>query len=276
MSAQRGGPGNPFTVDDHRDKFRANVVPSLGVERTEQCCRHRGRLDGAIRWRSRPPHRARLSDTPAMDQQHAALDGQHAGDAAPLHGIRVVGLEHAVAAPLRTRHLGDLGAEVIKVERPETGDFARGYYFVVDGQSTYHAWLSRGKRSVVLDLKSAAGHASLEALLATADVFVHNLGPGAVERMGFGWEALHARWPRLVSCAISGYGTEGPLRERKSFDLLLQGEAAIFAVTGSPAAPAKVGLPVGDISAAMYALSAILAALNRRQATGRAAASTWP
>jgi crotonobetainyl-CoA:carnitine CoA-transferase CaiB-like acyl-CoA transferase len=205
-----------------------------------------------------------------MEQHRVAVDGRHAQGTgpAPLQGIRVVGLEHAVAAPLCTRHLADLGADVVKIERPEVGDFARSYDSMVGGESTYHAWLNRGKRSVVLDVKSAAGHAALEALLAGADVFVHNLGPGSVERMGFGWDALHERWPRLISCAITGYGTEGPLRDRKSFDLLLQGEAAIFSVTGTADAPAKVGLPLGDISAAMYALSAVLAAIIRRQATG--------
>jgi crotonobetainyl-CoA:carnitine CoA-transferase CaiB-like acyl-CoA transferase len=204
-----------------------------------------------------------------MEQQMPDNDKPADAGVGPLSGIRVLALEHAVAAPLCTRHLGDLGAEVIKIERPEGGDFARSYDSLVRGESSYHVWLNRGKRSVVLDVKSPAGYGALEALLSTADVFVHNLGPGSVDRMGFAWEALHARWPRLISCAISGYGTEGPLRERKSFDLLLQGEAAIFSVTGSADAPAKVGLPIGDISAAMYALSAILAALIRRQATDR-------
>lgn len=186
----------------------------------------------------------------------------------PLSGTRVVALEHAVAAPLCTRHLGDLGADVIKVERPASGDFARHYDSVVRGDSSYHVWLSRGKRSVVLDVKSPQGRTALAALLGTADVFVHNLGPGAVERLGFGWNEVHARWPRLISCAISGYGADGPLRDRKSFDLLVQAEAAIFAVTGTPDEPAKVGVPIGDISAALYALSAVLAALLKRQSTG--------
>jgi itaconate CoA-transferase len=157
---------------------------------------------------------------------------------------------------------------VIKVERPGGGDFARSYDSAVLGESTYHVWLNRGKRSVVLDVKSAAGRAALETLLDGADVFVHNLGPGSVDRIGLDWDILHGRWPRLTSCAISGYGLEGPLRDRKSFDLLLQGEAAILSVTGTAAQPAKVGIPVADISAAMYALSAVLAALIRRQSTG--------
>jgi itaconate CoA-transferase len=193
------------------------------------------------------------------------------GDAAgrdPLSGIRVVALEQAVAAPLCTRHLADLGAEVIKVERPDGGDFARGYDTVVHGQASFFVWLNRGKRSVVLDLKQTADRTLLDALLARADVFVHNLGPGAVERLGLGWETLHARWPGLISCAISGYGRDGPYRERKAFDLLLQGESGLLAQTGSPEDPAKVGVSIGDISAGMYALAAILAALYERARGG--------
>jgi len=138
----------------------------------------------------------------------------------PLAGIRVVALEQAVAAPLCTRHLADLGADVVKVERPDGGDFARHYDSVVQGQSAYFVWLNRGKRSAALNVKDTADRALLDALLARADVFVHNLGPGAVERLDLGWETVHARWPRLISCAISGYGPDGPYRERKAFDLL--------------------------------------------------------
>jgi itaconate CoA-transferase len=146
----------------------------------------------------------------------------------PLGGVRVVALEQAVAAPFCTRHLADLGADVVKVERVDGGDLARGYDSVVNGESAYFVWLNRGKRSVALDVKDPDGRAVLEALLARADVFVHNLGPGAVERLGLGWAALHARWPRLISCAISGYGPDGPYRERKAFDLLLQGESGLL------------------------------------------------
>jgi crotonobetainyl-CoA:carnitine CoA-transferase CaiB-like acyl-CoA transferase len=186
----------------------------------------------------------------------------------PLAGVRVVALEQAVAAPLCTRHLADLGADVVKVERPGGGDFARHYDAVVRGQSAYFVWLNRGKRSVALDVKAAADRALLDALLARADVFVHNLGPGAVERLGLGWDALHARWPRLVSCAISGYGMDGPYRERKAFDLLLQGESGVLSVTGTPDAPAKAGISIADICAGMYAFSAVLAALYERVQTG--------
>jgi crotonobetainyl-CoA:carnitine CoA-transferase CaiB-like acyl-CoA transferase len=188
--------------------------------------------------------------------------------ALPLQGIRVVALEQAVAGPLCSRHLADLGADVVKIERPDGGDFARRYDTAVNGLAAHWVWLNRGKRSVTLDVKQPADREVLEALLARADVFVHNLGPGAVDRLGYGWDSLHARWPRVSSCAISGYGMDGPYRDRKAFDLLLQGESAVIAVTGSPESPAKVGISIGDISAAMYAVSSILAALYERERTG--------
>jgi crotonobetainyl-CoA:carnitine CoA-transferase CaiB-like acyl-CoA transferase len=186
----------------------------------------------------------------------------------PLAGIRVVALEQAVAAPLCTRHLADLGADVVKVERPDGGDFARHYDSVVQGQSAYFVWLNRGKRSAALNVKDTADRALLDALLARADVFVHNLGPGAVERLDLGWETVHARWPRLISCAISGYGPDGPYRERKAFDLLLQGESGVISITGTPEAPAKPGISISDICAGMYAFSAVLAALYAREHNG--------
>lgn len=186
----------------------------------------------------------------------------------PLSGVRVVALEQAVSAPLCTRHLADLGADVIKLERPREGDLARHYDSVVDGQSAYFVWLNRGKRSVELDLKAPAGARIMSALLGKADVFTHNIGPGAASRLGLGWPQVHSRWPSLISCAISGYGPDGPFSERKAFDLLLQGEAGVLAVTGTPDQPAKVGFSIADICAGMYALSAILAALYERQRTG--------
>jgi crotonobetainyl-CoA:carnitine CoA-transferase CaiB-like acyl-CoA transferase len=191
---------------------------------------------------------------------------------APLDGLRVVAWEQAVAAPLCTRHLADLGADVIKIERPDGGDFARQYDSAVSGLSAHFVWLNRGKRSVVLDLKQPAQRHVLDLLLARADVFVHNQGPGAAERLGLGHVRLAERNPRLISCAISGYGPDGPHRDRKAYDLLLQGEAGAIALTGTPEQPAKIGLSVADIASGMYAFSSILAALYQRQSTGRGTA----
>lgn len=181
----------------------------------------------------------------------------------PLTGIRVVALEQAVAAPLCTRHLADLGADVIKVERPG-GDFARHYDSVVRGMSAYFVWLNHGKRSVALDLTQASDRMAFDALLAEADVFVHNLGPGAVDRLGYGWNDIRDTWPNLIVCAISGFGLDGPYRDRKAFDLLLQGESGLLAVTGSETESARVGISIADIGAGMYALSSILACLYQR------------
>jgi len=185
----------------------------------------------------------------------------------PLDGLRVVALEQAVAAPLCTRHLADLGADVVKIERPE-GDFARRYDSVVRGQSAYFVWLNRGKRSIALDLAASADRATLDALLDRSDVFVHNLGPGSVERLGLGWDSLHARWPRLLSVSISGYGIDGPYRDRKAYDLLVQGESGVISVTGSPDEPAKVGISIADIAGGLYAFASILAALRQRDRDG--------
>jgi itaconate CoA-transferase len=187
---------------------------------------------------------------------------------APLSGITVVALEQAVAAPLCTRHMADLGADVIKLERPDGGDFARGYDTVVRGMSTWFVWLNRGKRSAIVDLRDPAGLDFLHRLLSRTDVFVHNLGPGSVDRIGLGWEVLHARWPQVISCSISGYGRDGPYRDRKAFDLLLQGESGVMDVTGTASEKAKVGISIADISAGVYAFSSILAALLHRQRTG--------
>lgn len=186
-----------------------------------------------------------------------------------LEGVRVVALEHAVAGPLCSRHLADLGAEVIKVERPPGGDLARAYDAVVHGWSTWFVWLNRGKQSLVLDLGREADRGVLDELLSRSDVLLTNLGPGAQERLGLSAEVLQGRWPGLVTCRISGYGPGGPDGDRKAFDLLLQGEAALLSVTGSQDQPAKVGISVADISAGMYALVAILAALRERDRDGR-------
>jgi itaconate CoA-transferase len=189
----------------------------------------------------------------------------------PLTGIRVVAWEQAVAAPLATRHLSDLGADVIKVERPGQGDFARAYDSAVRGLSAYFVWLNRGKRSVVLDLKDPSGRRAFDLLLDRADVFVHNQGPGAAERLGCAYADLEPRNPRLIACAISGFGADGPHRDRKAYDLLLQGEAGIMDITGTPEAPAKIGISVADIASGMYAFSSILGALYRRATTGEGA-----
>jgi crotonobetainyl-CoA:carnitine CoA-transferase CaiB-like acyl-CoA transferase len=186
----------------------------------------------------------------------------------PLDGVRVVAWEHAVAAPLATRHLADLGADVVKVERPGSGDFARDYDSAVEGLSAYFVWLNRGKRSVVLDLKAEHDRHAFDLLLERSDVFVHNQGPGVAERLGCSHAKLVPRNPRLVTCAISGYGPDGPHRDRKAYDLLLQGEAGVIALTGTPEAPAKVGISVADIASGMYAFSSVLAALYQRQSTG--------
>ena len=176
-----------------------------------------------------------------------------------------------MAAPLATRHLADLGADVVKVERPGGGDFARDYDSAVNGLSAYFVWLNRGKRSVVLDLKQAHGRRAFDALLEGADVCVHNQGPGAAERLGVGYRSLRARNRRIIACAISGYGPDGPHRDRKAYDLLLQGEAGLLALTGFPEAPAKVGISVADIASGVYAFSSILAALYQRERTGEGA-----
>ena len=190
----------------------------------------------------------------------------------PLEGITVVALEQAVAAPFATRQLADLGARVIKVERPRTGDFARSYDTTVDGLSSHFVWLNRSKESLTLDLKKEGARGILEGLLERADVFVQNLAPGAAERLGFGAQALRERHPRLVVCDVSGYGSSGPYKDKKAYDLLVQCESGLVSITGTPETPSKVGIAVADIAAGMYAYSGILAALLRRERTGEGAA----
>jgi crotonobetainyl-CoA:carnitine CoA-transferase CaiB-like acyl-CoA transferase len=188
--------------------------------------------------------------------------------ALPLSDITVVALEQAVAAPFATRQLADLGARVIKVERPGGGDFARGYDRAVHGQSSYFTWLNRGKESIELDVKGERGQEVLTALLARADVFVQNLAPGAAERIGCGAAELNARHPRLICCSISGYGPDGPYQAKKAYDLLVQCEAGLLSVTGTPDQPSKAGISVADIAAGMYAYSGVLTALYERERTG--------
>ena len=191
------------------------------------------------------------------------------GSALPLEGITVVALEQAVAVPFATRQLADLGARVIKIERPGPGDFARDYDRSVLGQASYFVWLNRGKESVELDVKGTDGRAALAALLAAADVFVQNLAPGAAERLGLGAGELTARHPRLICCSVSGYGPDGPYAGKKAYDLLVQCEAGLLSVTGTPEEPCKAGISVADIAAGMYAYSGILTALYERERTGR-------
>ena len=189
---------------------------------------------------------------------------------APLSGILVVALEQAVAAPMCTCRLADAGARVIKIERPE-GDFARGYDSLVHGESAYFVWLNRGKQSVVLDLAKPDDKALLEAMIARADVFVQNLKPGAIGRLGFAIERLRAAYPRLIACSISGYGESGPYAQRKAYDLLIQAESGLASVTGGPEAPARVGVSVVDVATGMNAYEAILEALIARSASQQGA-----
>ncbi|CAN5726681.1 CaiB/BaiF CoA-transferase family protein [soil metagenome] len=195
----------------------------------------------------------------------------NASSGRPLEGVTVVSLEQAVAAPFASRQLADLGARVIKVERPGTGDFARGYDETVKGMASHFVWLNRSKESLTLDLKKPGAPEVLDGLLERADVFLHNLAPGAVDRLGFGAERLRQRDPRLICCSISGYGSTGPYRDKKAYDLLVQCEAGLVSITGTPDTPSKVGISVADIAAGMYAYSGILTALYDRERTGEGA-----
>ena len=186
----------------------------------------------------------------------------------PLDGITVVSLEHAVAAPFASRQLADLGARVIKVERPGVGDFARAYDERVRGQASHFVWINRGKESLTLDLKHPDARAVLMQLLQGADVLLQNLAPGAAARMGLSFESLHAAHPRLIVCDISGYGDDGPYRDKKAYDLLIQSEAGFLSITGTPETPSKAGCSIADIAAGMYAYSNILSALLLRGRTG--------
>jgi itaconate CoA-transferase len=189
----------------------------------------------------------------------------------PFDDLLVVSLEQAVAAPFATRQLADLGARVIKIERPGSGDFARGYDRTVKGLSSYFVWLNRSKESLTLDLKKPGGAEVLDRLLARADVLVQNVAPGASVRLGTSPADLRARFPELIVCSVSGYGTSGPYATRKAYDLLVQSEVGLLSLTGTPDAPAKVGISVADIAAGMYAYSGILTALVARASHGRGA-----
>lgn len=193
-------------------------------------------------------------------------------DLLPLAGCTVVAVEQAVAAPLATRHLADLGARVIKIERPGEGDFARDYDATVHGQASHFIWLNRGKESIELDLASPRGREVAEALIDRADVVVSNLAPGAMDRLGLGAEALRARREGLVVVTISGFGDGGPYTHRKAYDMLVQAESGLCSITGTPETATKTGVPASDIATGMYALSAVQAALLRRERTGVGAA----
>ncbi|MGH9593551.1 MAG: CaiB/BaiF CoA transferase family protein, partial [Bryobacteraceae bacterium] len=190
----------------------------------------------------------------------------------PLEGITVVSLEQAVAAPFATRQLADLGARVIKIERPGDGDFARGYDSTVRGLSSHFVWLNRSKESLTLDLKSTEAKTVLHRLLEKADVFLQNLAPGAAERLGFSTQELRKQYPRLIICNLSGYGSSGPYRDKKAYDLLIQAESGLVSITGTAETPSKVGISIADISCAMYAYSGILTALLVRMKTGQGVA----
>lgn len=189
----------------------------------------------------------------------------------PLQGLTVVSIEQAVAAPFATRQLADLGARVIKVERPGPGDFARDYDQTVSGMSSHFVWLNRSKQSISLDLKTEEGQMVMRGLAAKADVFVQNLAPGAADRLGLGADELRTRYPALIYCSISGYGSGGPYTNKKAYDLLVQCESGLLSVTGTPDEPAKVGISVADIAAGMYAYTGVLTALLRRGQTGEGA-----
>jgi itaconate CoA-transferase len=189
--------------------------------------------------------------------------------ALPLEGITVVSCEQAIAAPFASRHLADMGARVIKVERPVVGDFARDYDSTVRGLSSHFVWVNRSKESLALDLKAPESREIMHRLIARADVFIQNFAPGAAKRLGLGADELRARDERLITCSISGYGTSGPYRDAKAYDLLIQSEAGLVSITGTEDHPAKTGIPTADIGAGMYAFAGILAALYERGRTGR-------
>lgn len=186
----------------------------------------------------------------------------------PLDGVKVITLEHAIAAPFCTRQLADLGARVIKIERPGVGDFARAYDERVHGMASHFVWCNRSKESLTLDVKARQAQGIFERLLEDTDVLVQNLAPGAAARLGLSYEALHEKYPRLIVCNISGYGSDGPYRDKKAYDLLIQSESGFLSITGAPDSPAKAGCSIADIASGMYAYTNILSALLQRSKTG--------
>ncbi|MEO6023906.1 MAG: CaiB/BaiF CoA-transferase family protein, partial [Burkholderiales bacterium] len=190
----------------------------------------------------------------------------------PLTGITVVALEQAVAVPFATRQLADLGARVIKIERPGEGDFARAYDKTVNGMSSHFVWLNRSKESLTLDVKHPEANKILHQLLSRADVFIQNFAPGATDRLGLSADELTAKYPRLIVCDLSGYGRDGPYADKKAYDLLIQCETGVVAVSGTPETPSKTGISVADIAGGMYAYTGILTALYQREKTGQGSA----
>lgn len=186
----------------------------------------------------------------------------------PLDGVKVITLEHAIAAPFCTRQLADLGARVIKIERPGVGDFARAYDERVHGMASHFVWCNRSKESLTLDVKARQAQDIFARLLEDTDVLVQNLAPGAAARLGLSYEALREKYPRLIVCNISGYGSDGPYRDKKAYDLLIQSESGFLSITGGPESPAKAGCSIADIAAGMYAYTNILSALLQRSKTG--------
>lgn len=206
-----------------------------------------------------------------MTREAATCCRRRAKRMLPLQGIKIVSIEQAVAAPFASRQLADFGARVIKIERPDAGDFARNYDEKVRGMSSWFVWLNRSKESLALDLKHPKAGEVLNRLLADCDVLIHNLAPGAPERLGLGSKDLTARYPRLIVCEISGYGSKGPYRDKKAYDLLVQFETGLVSITGTPETPSKAGISAADIAAGMYAFSGILLALRAREQTGHGA-----
>lgn len=196
---------------------------------------------------------------------------QHSNPLLPLDGMVVVTLEQAVAIPLASRHLADMGARVIKIERTDGGDFARAYDTAVHGTGAHFVWLNRGKESLAVDLKTDDGRDIVRTLIGKADVFLQNLAPGAAERLGFGSDVLRADHPELVTVDLSGYGADGPFQDRKAYDMLIQAESGLISITGTPDDAVKTGIPTADIASGMYCAQAVLAALLRRYRTGEGA-----
>jgi crotonobetainyl-CoA:carnitine CoA-transferase CaiB-like acyl-CoA transferase len=247
-------PGLVLTAVKHASPLRPHANARPGMATTVSSWQHPS---------SRP-----MSSTPSNRLASASTQKATSKQPLPLEGITVVSLEQAIAAPFCTRQLADLGARVIKVERPGVGDFARAYDTRVKGQASHFIWTNRSKESLALDLKSPDDLAVLMKLLEKADVLVQNLAPGASDRLGLSYEKLQEKLPSLIVCDISGYGQDGPYRDKKAYDLLIQSEAGMLSTTGSPSAPAKVGISIADISAGMYAYTNILAAIMQRGKTG--------